>query len=46
MSVTCLYKVQDLSLLSTKHVALCTSYNTEITQYKHTTQTKLSKTIN
>jgi hypothetical protein len=36
MCVTCLFGVQDLSLLSTKYVALRTNYNTEIAQPKHT----------
>jgi hypothetical protein len=40
--------VHDLSLLSTKHVALRTSYNIEITPHKHTIPiaTKSSKTNN
>jgi hypothetical protein len=36
MCVTCLFGVHDLSLLSTKHVALRTSYNIEIAQHKYT----------
>jgi hypothetical protein len=40
MCFTCLFEVHDHSLLSTKYVALCTSYNTEITQYKHNIQYK------
>jgi hypothetical protein len=30
------FGVHDLSLLSTKHVALRTNYNIEIAQHKHT----------
>jgi hypothetical protein len=44
MCVTCLFGVQDLSLLSTKYVALCTNYNTEIPQHKHTIQYKQNQT--
>jgi hypothetical protein len=44
MCVTCLFEDHDLSLLSTKHVALRTSYNTEITQHKHTMQSKHNQT--
>jgi hypothetical protein len=40
MCVTCLFEDHDLSLLSTKHIALCTNYNTELTQHKHTIQSK------
>jgi hypothetical protein len=40
MCVTCLFGVHDLSLLSTKYVALRTNYNTETAQHKHTIQTK------
>jgi hypothetical protein len=32
------------SLLSTKHAALCTNYNTKITQHKHTIQYKHNQT--
>jgi hypothetical protein len=39
MCVTCLFEEYDISLLSTKHVALRTNYNTEIAQHKHTIQT-------
>jgi hypothetical protein len=40
--------LDDLSLFSTKHVALRTSYNIEITPHKHTIPiaTKSSKTNN
>jgi hypothetical protein len=44
MCVTCLFKVHELSLLSTKYVALRTSYNIEIAQHKHTIQTKHNQT--
>jgi hypothetical protein len=44
MCVTCLFEDHNLSLLSTKHVALRTSYNTEITQHKHTIQSKHNQT--
>jgi hypothetical protein len=44
MCVTCLFEDHDLSLLSTKHVALRTNYNTEITQHKHTIQYKHNQT--
>jgi hypothetical protein len=44
MCVTCLFGVHDLSLISTKHVALRTNYNTEIAQHKHTIQTKHNQT--
>jgi hypothetical protein len=44
MCATCLFEVHDLSLLSTKHVALYTSYNTEIAQHKHTIQFKHNQT--
>jgi hypothetical protein len=44
MCVTCLFEDHDLSLLSTKHVALCTNYNTKIAQHKHTIQTKHNQT--
>jgi hypothetical protein len=44
MCVTCLFEVQDLSLLSTKHVALHTKYNTDIAQHKHTIQYKHNQT--
>jgi hypothetical protein len=44
MCVTCLFEDHDLSLLSTKHVALRTNYNIDITQHKHTTQS--NKTTN
>jgi hypothetical protein len=40
MCVTCLFEDHDPSLLSTKHVALSTSYNTKIAQHKHTIQSK------
>jgi hypothetical protein len=43
MCVTCLFEVQALSLLSTKHVALRTSYSIEITQHKHTIQSNIIK---
>jgi hypothetical protein len=43
MCVTCLFGVHDLSLFSTKLVALRTSYNTEIAQHKHTIQYKHNK---
>jgi hypothetical protein len=45
MCVACLFEVHDLSLLSKKkHVALHTSYNTEIAQHKHTIQCKHNQT--
>jgi hypothetical protein len=44
MCVTCLFEVHELSLLSTKYVALRISYNTEIAQQKHTIQTKHNQT--
>jgi hypothetical protein len=44
MCVTCLFEDHDLSLLSTKHVALHTNYNTKITQHKHTIQSKHNQT--
>jgi hypothetical protein len=44
MYVTCLFEVHDLSLLSTRYVALSTNYNTEITQHKHTIQSKHNQT--
>jgi hypothetical protein len=44
MCVTCLFGVHDLSLLSTKHAALCTSYNIVIAQHKHTIQSKHNQT--
>jgi hypothetical protein len=44
MCVTCLFEEHDLSLISTKHVALRTSYNIEITQHKHTIQSKHNQT--
>jgi hypothetical protein len=37
-------KNTTFSLLSTKHVALRTNYNTEIIQHKHTKQSKLNQT--
>jgi hypothetical protein len=40
MCVTCLFEVHELSLLSTKYVALHTNYNTKIEQYKHSIQYK------
>jgi hypothetical protein len=48
MCVTCLFEDHDLSLLSTKHVALHTCYNIEIAQHKHTIPiaTKSNKTNN
>jgi hypothetical protein len=44
MCVTCLFEDHALSLPSTKHVALRTNYNTEISQYKHTIQYKHNQT--
>jgi hypothetical protein len=44
MYITCLFGVHDLSLISTKYVALRTNYNTEIAQHKHTIQTKHNQT--
>jgi hypothetical protein len=44
MCVTCLFEVHELSLLSTKYVALRTSYNIELTQHKHTIQLNHNKT--
>jgi hypothetical protein len=44
MCVTCLLKIMIFSLLSTKHVAFRTSYNIEITQHKHTIQSKHNQT--
>jgi hypothetical protein len=44
MCVTCLFEVHELSLLSTKHVALRTNYNTELTQHKHTIQSNHNQT--
>jgi NMD protein affecting ribosome stability and mRNA decay len=44
MCVTCLFEDHDLSLLSTKHVALCTNCNTKLTQRKHTIQSKHNQT--
>jgi hypothetical protein len=38
MCVTCLFEEYDLSLLSTNHVALYTSYNTEIAIHKQSIQ--------
>jgi hypothetical protein len=38
MCVTCLFEDHDVSLLSTKHVALRTNYSTEIAYHKHTKQ--------
>jgi hypothetical protein len=47
MCVTCLFEVRGISLLSTKHVALRTNYNTEKkAQHKHTMQTQSNKTNN
>jgi hypothetical protein len=44
MCVTCLFEVHDLSLLSTRYIALRTNHNIEITQYKHTIQSKHNQT--
>jgi hypothetical protein len=44
MCVTCLFEVHDLSLLSTRYVALRTNYNTEITQHKHTIHSNHNQT--
>jgi hypothetical protein len=44
MCVTCLFGVHDLSLISTKYVALRTNYNIEIAQHKHIIQTKHNQT--
>jgi hypothetical protein len=44
MCVTCLLKNTVALLLSTKHAALRTSYNIEITQHKHTIQSKHNQT--
>jgi hypothetical protein len=38
MCVTCLFEEHNLSLLSTKHIALCTNYKSKIAQHKHTIQ--------
>jgi hypothetical protein len=46
MCATCLFEEDDPLLLSTKHVALHTNYNTEIAQHKHTIQTQSYKTNN
>jgi hypothetical protein len=43
MCVTCLFEDHDVSLLSTKHVALRTNYNTEITYHKQSIQTQSNK---
>jgi hypothetical protein len=40
MCVTCLFEDHDVSLLSTKRVALRTNYSTEIAYHKHTIQTQ------
>jgi hypothetical protein len=40
MCVTCLFEDHDVSLLSTRHVALCTNYNTEIAYHKQSIQTQ------
>jgi hypothetical protein len=40
MCITYLFEVHELSLLSTKHVALVQSYSTKIAQHKHTIQFK------
>jgi hypothetical protein len=45
MCVTCLFEDHNLSLLSTKYIALRTSYNIEIAQHKHTIQYKHNQTI-
>jgi hypothetical protein len=44
MCGTWLFEDHDLSLLSTKHVALHSSYNVEITHHKHTIQYKHNQT--
>jgi hypothetical protein len=44
MCATCLFEDHDLSLLSTKHVALRINYNTELTQHKYTIQYKHNQT--
>jgi hypothetical protein len=44
MCVTCLFEEYDLLLLSTKHVALHSNYNTEIAIHKQTIQTQSNKT--
>jgi hypothetical protein len=44
MCITCLFEDHDLSLLSTKHVALHTNYSTKIAQHKHTIQYKHHQT--
>jgi hypothetical protein len=38
MCVTCLFEDHDVSLPSTKHVALRTNYSTEITSHKQSIQ--------
>jgi hypothetical protein len=43
MCVTCLFEDHDVSLLSTKQVALRTNYSTEIAYHKHTIQTQSNK---
>jgi hypothetical protein len=43
MCVTCLFGDHDVSLLSTKHVALRTNYSTEITYHKQSIQTQSIK---
>jgi hypothetical protein len=40
MCVTCLFEDHDVSLLSTKHVALRKNYSTEITYHKQSIQTQ------
>jgi hypothetical protein len=44
MCVTCLLKIMIFSLLSTKHVALSTSYIIKLTQHKQTIQYKHNQT--
>jgi hypothetical protein len=46
MCVTCLFEDHDVSLLSTKHVALRTNYSTEITYHKQSIQTQSNKSNN
>jgi hypothetical protein len=40
------FEDHDVSLLSTKHVALRTNYSIEITSHKHTIQTQPNKSNN
>jgi hypothetical protein len=46
MCVTCLFEDLDVLLLSTKHVALHTSYSTKITYHKQSIQTQSNTSNN